>query len=110
MFVQVHPLRRIATTSAVCALLLGIAAPQFAAAQSANTLELQRLSNVYRQQLNDARPPLYYSMMQSPDVAQQIINETEGIELMYFRPNGTPVYFREDNLNAAKTVRTYDVW
>ncbi|HEX5131711.1 MAG TPA: S8 family serine peptidase, partial [Candidatus Krumholzibacteria bacterium] len=47
---------------------------------------------------------------QSPDVAQQIINETEGIELMYFRPNGTPVYFREDNLNAAKTVRTYDVW
>ncbi len=102
--------RRFGFQVMACAMLLATAHSAPSRAQNSNSLELERLSRVYRQQLESGRTALYASMLQAPDAAQKAINDEPGIELMFIRENGMPVFFRVDNLTAAKTVRAWDVW
>ena len=100
-----------AIARAALALVLLLAAPfSLAAAQSGNSLELQRLSREYRAALEAARGPLFASLLQTPDAAQRTLNDDPDIQLMLIRPDGMPAFFHIHNLNAAKTVRTWDVW
>jgi subtilisin family serine protease len=97
-----------------CAVATTIAALTMAAsgamAQVLDTVELERLARTFRHEVENGRTAVYRNLLQNPDAAQRVLNETPGIQLMYMRPSGQPVFYREHNLNAAKTVRAYDVW
>jgi hypothetical protein len=54
--------------------------------------------------------PVYQRLLSSTDPAEIALNRAPGLQLMYIGPRGVPVYYSTNNLNAAKTVRTWDVW
>jgi hypothetical protein len=80
------------------------------AQRSTDAAKLNALSQTLERNLEAKKTPLYYQLLRSTDPAQKLLNETEGIALMYIRENGTPAYYTTQNVNAARTVRTYDVW
>lgn len=80
------------------------------AQRSTDVVGLNELSQQYRRELDAKRTPLYYQLLRSTDAAQQALNNDPNIELMFIRGNGMPAYYTMDNLNAALTIRTYDVW
>ncbi len=53
---------------------------------------------------------VYHRLLSSTDPAQAALNRAAGLQLMYIGARGVPVYYATNNLNAAKTVRTWDVW
>ncbi len=81
-----------------------------AGAQQPNVLELERLSRTYRQQLESRRGADYQRLVTSTDPAVQALNRNPDFGLTFIRPGGVPAYFILHNLNAAKTVRTWDSW
>jgi hypothetical protein len=91
-------------------LLVLITAFITAPAQQLNKPELERLSRQYRQDLEAKRGAEYLRLLQASNPAQRALNEDESIQLVFVRPNGMPAFFHLHNLNAAKTVRTWDVW
>ncbi|MDH4038247.1 MAG: S8 family peptidase [Candidatus Krumholzibacteria bacterium] len=104
-----NPKPSIAITTAAFTLTL-VLALSAASAQQLNRPELERLSRQYRQQLEAKQGTAYLRLLQSPDPAQRTLNEDESLQLMFVRPTGMPAFFHLHNLNAAKTVRTWDVW
>ncbi len=68
------------------------------------------LADQYRATLDSRRTPQYFDLLHSTEPAQKALNDNPSIQLMFMRPSGMPVFYRLDNLNAAKTVRTWDVW
>lgn len=71
---------------------------------------LQRLSQQFRDRLLARRTPLYYALLRSTDPAQQALNRDPNIQLMFIREGGMPAYYLASNIDAARTVRTFDVW
>jgi hypothetical protein len=106
---RINPTPAIVAAAAAFVLTL-VAAPAAPFAQELNTLELQRLSRQYRQELEAKRGAEYVRLLQAPDAAQRALNQDPSIQLMFVRQDGMPAFFHLDNLNAAKTVRTWDVW
>ena len=72
--------------------------------------KLEDLSQELAQRLQAHRPQLYYDMLASDEVHQKQLNEDPNIQLMYIDQRGHPVYYTADNLNAARTISTDDVW
>ncbi|HEU4366463.1 MAG TPA: S8 family serine peptidase [Candidatus Krumholzibacteria bacterium] len=96
--------------AAVTFTLTAITAFATASAQGPNAPELERLSREYRQKLESSRDARYLRLVQTPDAAQRALNDSPDLELMFVRPDGMPAFFQLHNLNAAKSVRTWDVW
>jgi hypothetical protein len=75
-----------------------------------NTLILYKLSGELRQEWDLGRNALYYSLLNSTLPAQKALNENSDIELMFLDKSGRPAYYSTNNLNAARTISTDDVW
>lgn len=71
---------------------------------------LRELSIQLAEQLKARRTQLYYDLLAATSGPQKLLNEAPGIELMYIDDRGRPVYYTTDNLNAAYTISTDDVW
>lgn len=71
---------------------------------------LLNLSREFAEQLESRRTNLYYDLLNSKSPAQQRLNANEDIQLMFIDDRGHPAFFKTDNLNAAKTISTYNVW
>jgi len=80
------------------------------AQRATDAAKLNELSQQYRRDVQAKQTPHYYELLNSTDPAQQALNTNPNIKLMYMRDTGAPAYYTVDNLNAALTVRTYDVW
>ncbi len=75
-----------------------------------NKEALRDLSKEFTERLQKRRTSLYYELLQSQSPAQKILNADPNIRLMYIGDQGRPVYYVNNNLNAARTVSTDDVW
>ncbi|UCE67668.1 MAG: IPTL-CTERM sorting domain-containing protein [Candidatus Zixiibacteriota bacterium] len=80
------------------------------AQKETQTSELERLNRIFSRQLQESRPQLYYDLLTSTDSAQIRLNSDPDIQLMYINDRGMPVYYTVENLNAARTLSTDDVW
>jgi hypothetical protein len=92
--------------------VLGFVAPDdhLLAAPATQQDNLQNLSLELKQRLDARRTPLYYQLLDSDDPAQRRLNTDPDIKLMYVRETGMPAYYLLDNINAARTLSTDDVW
>jgi hypothetical protein len=72
--------------------------------------ELESLSRVLGERLEARRPALYYDLLASEDPPQERLNASPDIQLMYMNERGRPIFYLLDNLNAARTLSTDDVW
>lgn len=75
-----------------------------------NKARLKELSQFYTERLSRLRTQQYFDLLNSTNELQRRLNNNPDIQLMYIRENGQPVYYGIDNLNAAKTISTDDVW
>ncbi|MFH1313448.1 MAG: S8 family serine peptidase, partial [Candidatus Eisenbacteria bacterium] len=72
--------------------------------------ELESLSRMLEERLEARRPALYYELLQSDEPAQQQLNADPDAQLMYINERGLPVVYILENINAARTISTDDVW
>ncbi len=75
-----------------------------------NQVALREMSRELTEKLDERRPQLYYDLLSSDDPAQKQLNQDPDIQLMYIDDRGHPMYYVVNNLNAAKTISTDDVW
>jgi hypothetical protein len=75
-----------------------------------STTALQELSRRFERDLEARRTPLYYALLASDQEPQRSLNRNPDIQLMYIDDRGHPVFYGIDNLNAARTISTDDVW
>jgi hypothetical protein len=80
------------------------------AAPATRQARLDSLSLVFEQRLEARRPALYYDLLRSDNAQQQRLNADPGIQIMYINERGHPVAYMLENLNAARTISTDDVW
>jgi hypothetical protein len=71
---------------------------------------LEELSRTYVQQLADGRTQLYYDLLADTSTAQRRLNENPDIQLISIDYRGQPRFYQVENLNAARTISTDDVW
>ena len=71
---------------------------------------LEELSRTFAQQLQARRPQLYFDLLADTSLPQRRLNENQDIQLMFINERGKPVFYQVENLNAARTVSTDDVW
>ncbi len=102
-------LRRAAFAVATVCAITTLGANAFAQ-RTTDVAKLNELSQQFLRNTQAKQTPQYYALLNSTDPAQQALNANPDIKLMYMRENGLPAYYTVDNLNAALTVRTYDVW
>lgn len=100
-------IRKIGVIATVAAIVGSLGVPAIAQRQAAPNA-LRDLARQFQQTLDARRTPAYYTLV--ADAAQQQKDRDAGIQLMYMRENGMPVYFTTTNVDAARTVRTWDVW
>ncbi|MCK4606851.1 MAG: S8 family serine peptidase, partial [candidate division Zixibacteria bacterium] len=86
---------------------IGLAADDRPVTQQA---KLDSMSRALAEKLETQRPQLYYDLLSSTDKPQRQLNENPDIQLMYINERGHPVYYGTDNLDAARTISTDDVW
>jgi subtilisin family serine protease len=72
--------------------------------------KLSDLSQRLSREVEAKRGTRFQELLRSTNPAQQALNNDPSIQLMYVRENGMPAYYTVDNQNAARTIRTYDVW
>jgi len=72
--------------------------------------ELEQLSLEFADQLQSQRPQLYYDLLNSSEKPQLQLNQNRDIQLMSIGIGDKPFYYAIENLNAAQTVSTDDVW
>ncbi|MFH1279671.1 MAG: FG-GAP-like repeat-containing protein [Candidatus Eisenbacteria bacterium] len=75
-----------------------------------NVEELTRLAERFRDELEAGRTPLYYDLLSRTTGPQGALNGIEDVQLMYLRDGRIPVYYETQNINAARTLSTDDVW
>ncbi len=78
------------------------------AQRQADPNALRDLARQFQQSLQLGRTPAYDALI--ADAAHQARDREAGVQLMYMRESGMPVYYKLFNLNAARTTRTWDVW
>jgi hypothetical protein len=71
---------------------------------------LLEFSRRARAEAASKRTAVYHRLLASTDPAQVTLNRSPGLEMMGIGPRGVPVYYQTVNLDAARTVRTWDVW
>lgn len=97
----------------VCLLAVAVATGMYwnAYAQSKTQHErLQALSQEFAKRLEAGRPQLYYDLLRSDDPAQKTLNEDPRIQLIYIDSYGHLRFYVTDNIDAARTISTDDVW
>ncbi|MEW5994094.1 MAG: S8 family serine peptidase [Candidatus Zixiibacteriota bacterium] len=72
--------------------------------------KLDSLSREYARLLSERRPQVYHDLLASKALPQMRLNRNRDIRLMFIDESGRPVYYTIENLNAAKTISTDDVW
>ena len=102
--------RKIALGMAVAGIAITTLGADAFAQRSTDIAKLNELSQQFQRDLGSKKPPLYYELLRSTDAAQQALNANKSISLMFIRENGMPAYYTTQNLNAALTSRTYDLW
>ncbi|MCP4632487.1 MAG: S8 family serine peptidase [candidate division Zixibacteria bacterium] len=75
-----------------------------------NKAKLEQLSQSFAERLSTHRTQQYYNLLNSRNEAQMRLTHNPDIQLMYIRENGHPVYNATENLAAARTISTDDVW
>lgn len=90
--------------------VLSFSAFPSAAVDSAAKAALQQLATTFELELDKHRPQLYYDLLNSPSPAQQVLNLNPDIQLIKISDRGMPMFYRLNNLQAARTVSTDDVW
>jgi hypothetical protein len=90
--------------------VLSFSAFPTAAVRNTDKAMLQRLSVTFEQELAKHRPQLYYDLLNNPSPAQRVLNMNPDIQLIKINDRGVPMFYMVDNLNAARTVSTDDVW
>ncbi|UCF79423.1 MAG: S8 family serine peptidase [Candidatus Eiseniibacteriota bacterium] len=103
---------RYLVVSVSCLFLAGLALCSVALAQprqATNQLELDNLSSLFRQRLEARRGPLFHELLDSQEPAQSALNRDPDIKLMYVE-HGRPFYYLAQNLTAARTISTFNVW
>lgn len=95
---------------AVAALLVSSLAGDTSAQRRTDSVALNELARQFEASRKAKQTPAYFRMLSSTEPAQQALNANPDIQLMYMRETGAPAYYTIDNLNAALTIRTYDVW
>ena len=73
-------------------------------------VQLERLSEALWQRVDAGRNDLYRELVASELLAQKRLNESPSVELQYIDERGLPVFYAIDNLIAARTISTDDVW
>lgn len=71
---------------------------------------LKQLSSELLTEWQKGRTSSYRSLLVSTDTAQAKLNADPNIELMYVNEKGEPVYYSINNLTAARTISSDDVW
>ncbi len=80
-------------------------------AQSSTKInELERMSREYKYKLDSHRTQLYDDLITSEAQPQKNLNANPDIELMYIDDMGHPVFYEMQNLTAAQTISTDEVW
>jgi len=72
--------------------------------------ELEQMSNDFANQLQARQPQLYYDLLNSAEKPQLQLNQNRDIQLILIGESNKPFYYAIENLNAARTVSTDDVW
>ncbi len=94
-------------------LLVAMLAPLGASATAQTRTEvakLRELSRRFAEQLEARRPPLYYRLLHTTTGPWGAINRDPNLRLMYLDEGGHPVFYGVDNLIAAQTIRTDQLW
>lgn len=84
--------------------------PPSAAQRGTDFPALQSYARTFRERVIARQTPLYFDLLRTLDAAPLAHDEDPRAYLMYIRETGMPAYYIPTNLNAAKTVRTWDVW
>jgi hypothetical protein len=93
-----------------CVILASLLPIQSALSQPANVDELTRLSQRLHTEWEAKRGTEFQRILQINTPAHQSLRAEGDVELMVVEPSGFPVYYCIDNLNAARTVGTNEVW
>jgi hypothetical protein len=75
-----------------------------------NTAALEELSRRFEREVESRRTQLYRDLLASDQEPQASMNRNPDIQLMYIDDRGVPVFYGIQNLNAARTISTDDVW
>ncbi len=85
--------------------------PSIADAQmDTNQIALRQMATRLDKKWEDGRTQLYFDLLNNPSAAQQVLNESPNIELMFIRESGVPAFYVTENLAAAITISTNQVW
>jgi hypothetical protein len=79
----------------------------------ARPANIQRLADIFapaRADVTTRQTTIYHQLLGSTDPAQVALNRTPDCSSCTWCARGVPVYYSTNNLNAAKTVRPWDVW
>ena len=101
-----HAAVRLAIAAFFVSSLAGAASAQ----RGTNSIALNEMARQFEARRNAKQTPAYFALLNSTEPAQQTLNAAPDIQLMYMRETGAPAYYTIDNLTAALTIRTYDVW
>ncbi len=71
---------------------------------------LRELSRVFAERFESQRGQTFRDLRDSDSPADRQLREDPDIELMYIDSRGLPVYYTTENLRAAWTLSTDDVW
>ena len=85
--------------------------PVYANAQTSSNVEtLEQMSILFADRLQSRRPQIYYDYLSNTEPAMLNLNQNRDIQLIYVDTKGRPYYYAVENVNAAKTINTYEVW
>lgn len=96
--------------SLVMLLVIGVLSSAAADRPVTRQARLEELSNTFAQQLEARRPQLYFDLLTDTTLAQRRLNENPDIQLILVSERGQPFFYQVENLNAARTISTDDVW
>jgi len=84
---------------------------EYAFAQPATKVaDLEQMSIDFADQLQAQHPQLYYDLLNSSERPQLQLNQNRDVRLMLIGKSNKPFYYAIENLNAARTISTNDVW
>ena len=101
--------RRIAAFIMVAAGLLLAADSSMGEVRTQET-KLNELSQKFAERWQEGRGALYRDLLSRQTGPQARLNRDETIQLLYIDERGMPRYYSFENLNAARTISTDDVW
>jgi hypothetical protein len=105
-----RPLPSLLLFSALVLAGLALSAHPVAAQRRTDPGALGALGSEFRAAIERQRTPLYYRLLARTDGPQGILNRRPDMRLMGIDSRGMPRFYTVDNIEAARTVNTDDVW